>query len=264
MRTKFWYVLLCLSVINITYAQQQPLTQIEGYLEVARVGDSTSMYIGQNTARNIVGIGFRSNLFMGNQVGRGQVGGASVVIGHEAASLNVPFGSTIVGYRSGANANVNTPGRNSFFGFESGQLLRSGFNNSFYGYRSGNQVTLGHNNSYFGISSGESNNGSFNSFFGSWVGKDNSIGSYNSYFGALAGSENSSGSYNSFFGYQSGYNSEASQNSFFGVEAGYSTTTGGDNSFFGAYAGRANIQGRSNAFFGAYAGHSNISGDGNS
>jgi hypothetical protein len=223
----------------------QPVSQIEGYLEVYHPDDTTSIYIGKEAGRVTDASITRKNTILGNLAGQG---------------LTTGYQNSFYGEKAGQS---NTIGYgNSFFGRESGLSNIDGFQNSFFGTEAGKNITKGNWNSFFGAYAGLSNDGQANSFFGFGAGR-NCISSFNSFFGSGAGSQTTTGGQNCFFGETAGSkNTIGGSNCFFGFGTGYNDTTGGNNCFFGTRAGYLNASGNSNCFFGYNAGQ-NITGSGN-
>ena len=136
-----------------------------------------------------------------------------------------------------------------------------GTQNTFFGYNTGNVISGGQQNAFFGTNAGASNtNGATNSFFGAQAGAGTTVGNDNAFFGWGAGNGNTTGFSNSYLGRGAGFTSTtAIENTFVGRGAGFSTTTGSQNSFFGKFAGNNTTTGSNNVFIGANSGTPNTS-----
>lgn len=171
-------------------------------------------FIGLNAGKSTVPIydlDGKSNVFIGNNSGFSNIGGANnVFIGNEA------------GYKSNESFNV-------FVGFNSGKENVGGMGNTFIGDNSGSNNTWGCSNSIYGSGAGYCNEtGSNNSVFGSSAGRGYYDLSYsgNCLFGTSAGYNTRTGGYNVMLGYRAGYSNQTGVgNIFIGRDAGYSETT---------------------------------------
>lgn len=160
-------------------------TLFRGLLEVFHHEDSTSIYVGMESGRNV------NNTFTGRNSFFGSYAGQENTLGQ--------FNS-FYGFYSGRN---NTSGQeNSFFGLSAGASNIDGNSNSFFGYLSGNGNLSGRSNAFYGSKSGQLNTlGKDNSFFGFSSGFFNISGTNNSFFGTESGINNTTGNYNSLFGF---------------------------------------------------------------
>jgi trimeric autotransporter adhesin len=134
-----------------------------------------------------------------------------------------------------------------------------GTNNCFFGAFSGQSSSgSGGKNTFFGFKTGQLNtSGSENIFVGFEVGKLNTTGLKNTFLGSISGLSNTTGQANSFFGQRAGYsNTIGNDNTFFGRAAGTSNITGDGNLYLGSGAGFSNTAGSGNVFIGYDAGRS--------
>ena len=173
---KIFITVILISVgtcINALYSQN-PVSQIDGRLEVIDTGDSSSVYIGKK---------------------------AGAVIGG-TDDLDFPYGNTYLGAFSGEN---NVGYSNSFFGFNTGMTDSYGGNNSLFGSLSGERLSIAFGNSFFGAGSGrQTRNADGNSFFGYQAGYNNVDGFHNTFLGGRAGRNMEDGHSNIMIGHNAG------------------------------------------------------------
>ena len=183
---------------------QEPISQIEGYLEVGLANDSTSLFIGKMSGQKLV---------------------------------RVNASNTVVGTLSGSE--ITTGIENAFFGTESGMADTSGYRNSFFGYRSGAGNSSGYLNSCFGFQAGDSLSfGRLNSFFGALAGSKSASSTNNAFFGYAAGESNFLGFNNSFFGSEAGRDiTVGDRNTFIGENSGRNIDRGNNNICIGRESG---------------------------
>ncbi len=262
-----------------TLQAQNPLSQIEGFLEVYLSTDSTSLYIGKNTGQKVdttqhmynVYIGSdagkenttgRANVFIGDDAGKDNISGSrNVFIGEDAGSDNTS-GSYNVFIGEDAGEDNESGDSNVFIGYEAGDGLYAGDNNILIGYGAGNNIDSTNYNTCLGYYAGEYLSGDYNTFIGSSAGQDADNGEKNVGLGYNAGYDNN-GNFNTFLGSFAGYSNDADKNVFVGYEAGYENFSGLSNSFLGFQSGKNNRSGRFNSFFGNEAGLNNKSGSSN-
>ncbi len=262
-----------------TLQAQNPLSQIEGFLEVYLSTDSTSLYIGKNAGQKVETTQRKYNVFIGSDAGKeNTTGRANVFIGDDAGKDNISGSRNVfIGEDAGSD---NTSGSyNVFIGEDAGEDNESGEGNVIIGYEAGDDLHAGDNNTLIGNGAGysiDSTNyntclgyyageylsGDYNTFIGSSAGQDADNGEKNVGLGYYAGYDND-GNFNTFLGSFAGYSNDADKNVFVGYEAGYENVTGLSNSFLGFQTGRNNRSGSFNVFFGNDAGLDNHSGNSN-
>ena len=196
---------------------------------------SIGRYAGSNTKSYY-------NIAIGNNVGLGQMGTRSVMIGFNAAasgsSRNINQ-SVIIGDQAGYNSGVNSwVYNNIFIGYLAGRGLESGNDNVFIGAYSGYSASgsEAHGNVGVGLSTLRSIVSGVNNI---------AIGKYSSYHLA-------SGTHNITIGYYAGYNLTGSENLALGSYSMQNATSAERNIIIGKHAGQSIISGDYNVLLGAY------------
>jgi hypothetical protein len=185
--------------------------------------DPNTKYIGVATNHPSAALDVNGNA---NVAGNYQIGTVNMLGIGQTSDMDL-----FVGYQAGVN---NVPGmgqRNSFVGFQAGNMNTIGYDNSFIGANSGPANIDGIRNTFVGSSAGMVNqSGNDNVFVGAYVGQSNLTGFGNTFVGSRSGSRSGSGNANTFYGYEAGYNnSSGGSNTFIGYQAGFSNTSGSSN-----------------------------------
>ena len=193
-------------------------TRIRGNLDIANMSDSTSIYIGRNSALTIGG-------------------GRNTFLGVNSGSIN----------SSGAD--------NSFFGYRSGVHNFSGAENSFFGAHAVEKNLLGEGNTFVGEASGFKNLANWNVFIGTKAGYSNTTGQGNTAVGYRALYSNSvdvdgSGNQNVAIGGWALENADSRGNTAVGTESLRQLTSGQENTAIGEHGLEHLVNGSNNTSVG--------------
>ncbi|MBK8501832.1 MAG: tail fiber domain-containing protein [Saprospiraceae bacterium] len=191
-------------------------SRIRGNLDIANIGDSSSLGIGRKAGVNIMPTGY-SNTFVGYYAG----------FKNTIGDYNSFFGAL-----SGTNNTVGND--NSFFGTSAGQDNISGSSNVFFGRTAGKSNSSGNDNTFLGASAGYENTVGFaNVFVGKESGFSNKVG-YRALF------NNADGFQNIAIGQEALYATTQNYNIGIGTQSLYSNTTGQNNTAMGGFSGYSN------------------------
>lgn len=222
------------------------LTSASDAITIASPAYSLLVYVPNGSGLTPAGYYYNSNTVVGSATW--------VMLATGGAVSYVKDSAWLLTGNSGTSPSINWLGTNDgealqfkVNGQKSGWIDYTVNNNTFFGYESGNVITSGSNNTGTGYTSLVSNTtGSLNSATGYDALNQNATGSFNTANGAQSLASNTTGSSNTSIGTWAGYQNIANANTFVGDSAGYNNTSGTYNTFVG-YQSNANAGTYTNA-----------------
>lgn len=153
-----------------------------------------------------------------------QVSNSSLTSGGDGAGHS-GFKSTYYGVQAGHQSDEES-NSNTFVGFGTGSVNKTGSNNTFLGHKAGFENYKGNFNVFLGSNAGLMNNdGEANVMVGYSSGNNNTVGLGNVYVGNFSGGDGpQSPQYNTYIGNYAGYKNDGNSNVFIGNMTGASAS----------------------------------------